>query len=405
MIESLKLIFVITVIILLIKRKWKLGYILLLASMLLGALFELNPLEIGKNFIFGLTHYTTLKLVGIVVGVYILSGILRRTGHLENLVDSLQQLIKDYRLILAFIPALLGMIPMPAGAMFSAPMVKAVGDRADLTPEEITFVNYWFRHVWELAWPLFPGMILLVSLLKVEIEQVMIILFPFSIIAIIIGFIWMFTNLKRKNYAINKNNVYHNLKKFLLSVWPILTVIILVTVVKIDLLFSLAIVILSLFLINFNKLNFSVIKKIIKNDIDLTVIILVASIMIFQRMLQVSGAIEIIPEIFTKLGVHPFFALFFIPFFISIITGTSLSSIGIGLPILLPIIIQNEANLYFAMIAYVGAYTGMMLSPVHLCLVVTRNYFKADLIKIYKMLILPLSSIVLSASMVMLIKG
>lgn len=132
---------------------------------------------------------------------------------------------------------------------------------------------------------------------------------------------------------------------------------------------------------------------------------MVASIMIFQRMLQISGAIEIIPEMFTKLGVHPFFALFFIPFFISIITGTSLSSIGIGLPILLPIIIQNEANLYFAMIAYVGAYTGMMLSPVHLCLVVTRNYFKADLIKIYKMLILPLSSIVLSASMVMLIKG
>ena len=129
MTEILKLILVIAVIVFLIRKKWKLGYIMLLASLLLGVAFGVNPKEIGKNFLLGLIDPATLKLIGIIIGAYIFSGVLRKIESLKNLVDSLQRLVKDYRLILAFIPALFGMIPMPAGAIFSAPMVKAVGER------------------------------------------------------------------------------------------------------------------------------------------------------------------------------------------------------------------------------------------------------------------------------------
>ena len=155
--------------------------------------------------------------------------------------------------------------------------------------------------------------------------------------------------------------------------------------------------ILSLIFLNIKKLSIKTLKKIIRNDVDLNVLILIVSIMIFKRILQVSGGIEVIPEVFAKLGVHPFIILFIIPFFIAMITGISSAAIGIGLPILLPIIVQGEVNLYYAMLAYTGVIMGIMLSPVHLCLVVTRNYFKADLNQIYKMLIVPLTIITLIA--------
>jgi len=403
--EILKLVLVIAVIVFSIRKKWKLGYIMLLASLLLGVVFGLNPTEIVRNFFLALIDSATLKLMGIIIGVYILSGILRRIESLKNLADSLQQLVKDYRLILAFIPALLGMIPMPAGAMFSAPMVKAVGERAGLTPEENTFVNYWFRHVWEFIFPVFPGIILFVGLLNVTFREVILVQYPLTIIAIIVGFIWEYKNLKKNGSSINKEDIFFNLKKLFLGIWPILMVIILVTVVKIELLISLILVIFLLFLTNFNKLKLPVVKKIVKNDIDLSVVILIAGIMIFQRMLQVSGGMEIIPEAFAKLGVHPYIILFSIPFCIAMVTGISSAAIGIGIPILLPIIIPDEVNFYYAMFAYTGAFTGVMLSPVHLCLVVTRNYFKSDLNKIYKMLIFPLSTVVLSAFIILLLKG
>lgn len=395
MAEIIKLLAVIGVIIFLLKRKWKLKYIMLLASLLLGVLFALSPVQIGEIFVLALIDPTTLRLMGIIVLVYILSGVLMEVESLGDLVDSLRGLVKDYRLTLAFIPALLGLIPMPAGAIFSAPMVKEIGDRAGLTPEENTFVNYWFRHIWEFIWPLFSVMILFAGLLKVEIREIILVQFPLTIAAAMIGFIWEYKNLKKDSGSINKKDIFLNLKKLFFGVWPILLIIIFVLVVKIDLLLSLILVILSLFLLNFRKLKLPVIKKIIKNNIDPGVVILIAGIMIFQKMLQASGGIEVIPEVFAKLGVHPFIILFSIPFFIAMITGLGSAAIGIGVPILLPIIVQGETNLYYAMIAYTGSFLGVMLSPMHLCLVVTRNYFKSDLNQIYKMLILPLAIIAL----------
>jgi len=178
----------------------------------------------------------------------------------------------------------------------------------------------------------------------------------------------------------------------------------LVLAVKIDLLLSLVIVIFSLFFLNIKKLSLKKLKEIIRNDVDFGVVILIAGIMIFQRMLQVSGGIEVIPKVFAKLGVHPYIVLFSIPFFIGTMTGLSAAALGIGLPILLPIIVQVEANLYYAMLAFTGSFIGVMISPMHLCLVVTKNYFKADMVKIYKMLILPLIIIVLSSFVLVIVQ-
>jgi len=402
--EIIKLLVVIAVIILLIKKKWNLEYVILLASLLVGVFFDLSPIQIGNNFVLALIDPTTLKLIGIIVLVYILSGVLRKVESLRDLVDSLRGLVKDYRLILAFIPALLGLIPMPAGAMFSAPMVKEVGGRVGLTPEEETFVNYWFRHIWEFVWPLFPGIILFAGLLKVEIQEVILVQFPLTIATVIVGFVWEYKNLRKDTTLINKKDILFNFKKLFFGVWPILLIIIMVLGTKTDLLFSLVIVILSLIFLNIKKLSLKMLKEIIRNDIDLSVVILIASIMIFKRILQVSGGIEIIPEAFAKLGIHPFIVLFIIPFFIGTMTGLGTAALGIGLPVLLPIIIQGEANLYYAMLAFTGSFVGVMISPMHLCLVVTRNYFKADVGKIYKMLILPLIIISLSALILVIIR-
>ena len=404
MTEIIKLLAVIAVIIFLIRIKWKLEYIMLLASLLIGVLFGLSPVQIGKNFVLALVDPATLKLIGIIVLVYILSGVLRKVESLKDLVDSLQGLVKDYRLVLAFIPALLGLIPMPAGAIFSAPMVKDVGGRVGLTPEEELFVNYWFRHIWEFVWPLFPGIILFAGLLKVEIQEVIVVQFPLTIITVIVGFIWEYKNLRKDTTLINKKDILFNLKKLFFGVWPILLIIVLVLGTKTDLLLSLLIVILSLIFINIKKLSLKILKEIVKNDIDLSVVILIASIMIFKRILQVSGGIEIIPEVFAKLGIHPFIVLFSIPFFIATMTGVGTAALGIGLPVLLPIIVQGEPNLYYAMLAFAGSFAGVMISPMHLCLVVTKNYFKADMAKIYKMLTLPLIIISLSALVLVIVR-
>ncbi|RXG63437.1 DUF401 family protein, partial [Candidatus Atribacteria bacterium 1244-E10-H5-B2] len=309
------------------------------------------------------------------------------------------------RLILALIPSFLGLLPMPAGAMFSAPMVKEIGDRVGLNPEEDTFVNYWFRHIWEFVWPLYPSIILLSALLGVEVREIIIVQFPITLIALMLGLIWEQRYLKRDEASDKRGDFVLNIKKLFFSTWPILLVIFLVIIIKIDLLISLILVILSLVLLNRSKMKTEVIMEIIKKDIPLNTVVLIASIMIFKRMLQATGAIMVIPGFFTELGVHPLIILFFIPFLIGMLTGIASAIVGIGFPVLLPFIVtQGEVNLNYAMFAFVGGYMGQMLSPMHLCLVVTNDYFKADMGKIYKMLILPLIIVSLSALVLVIVR-
>jgi hypothetical protein len=123
-------------------------------------------------------------------------------------------------------------------------------------------------------------------------------------------------------------------------------------------------------------------------------------------MLEATGIIIIIPEFFTGLGIPRLVVLFIIPFLVGILTGISSATVGICFPVLLPFMeVQNEVNLNYAMFAYVGAYIGMMISPVHLCLVVTKDYFKADLAKIYKLLALPLLIIILFALILVMVSA
>ncbi len=405
MTEIIKLLVVIAIIIFLIRKKWNLGYIILLSSLLLGLLFGLDPKEIGINFVQAIMDPITIRLIGIIVLVLLLSSILKRIESLKDIVDSLQKLVKDYRLILAFIPSFLGLLPMPAGAMFSAPMVKEIGDRAGLNPEEDTFVNYWFRHIWEFVWPLYPSIILVSALLGVEVREIIIVQLPITLIALMLGLIWEQRYLKRDEASDKRGDFGLNIKKLFFSIWPILLVIFLVIIIKIDLLISLITVIVSLILLNRSKMKTGVIIEIIKKDIPLNIVVLIAGIMIFKRMLETTGAIMVIPGFFTELGVHPLVILFFIPFLIGMLTGITSAFVGIGFPVLLPfIVVQGEVNLNYVMFAFVSGYMGQMLSPMHLCLVVTNDYFKADTGKIYKMLIPFLLIMILFAFILVIIR-
>jgi len=403
----IKLLGVVGLIVFLIRKKWNLGYIMIFASLLLGVLFRLKVKDIILNVVLAIIDSMTLKLFGIIVLVFLLSGVLRKIESLRDIVDSLQKLVKDHRLILAFIPAFLGLIPMPAGAMFSAPMVNEVASRMNLQAEEKTFINYWFRHIWELIWPLYPSIILFSALLEVEIREIVKVQFPLTIALFIIGLVWEQRNIKRNIIEnTNRKDVFFNMKKLFLGTWPILLIAVFVLFVKLDFLISLSIVILSLILLNRYKIKVKDIKDIIKSDLDLNILFLIAGIMIFKRMLEATGIIIIIPEFFTGLGIPRLVVLFIIPFLVGILTGISSATVGICFPVLLPfMVVQNEFNLNYAMFAYVGAYIGMMISPVHLCLVVTKDYFKADLAKIYKLLALPLLIIILFALILVMVSA
>ena len=386
------------------KGKWNLGLIIFSISVIVGIILKISLFTLFKNIALAMIDPVTLELFAIIILVIFLSNLLQEKGNLKNIVASLEAFIKNPRLSLIIPPAFMGLLPMPAGALFSAPMMEESSRNLRINAENKTFLNYWFRHLWEYTWSLYPGLILTAAIFNVPIREIILAQSPLTLAAVFAGLLFGARKISfSQNLADDKKQrkVFQGILSFTINMWPILAIIFLVLIFKIKLILVL-LVITGIFLAT-AKIEGSKIVSALKNSLSWEMLFLIASVMIFKRILQISPVFSAIPTFFKYLGVSPLLFIFLIPFLVGLLTGLTVTFVGITFPLLLPLICQNEPNLTFVMFAYAGGFAGVLLSPVHLCFVTTVQYFKADVKKIYKMLLSPVIFVVLVALIIVLI--
>jgi hypothetical protein len=109
---------------------------------------KITPYQSERLVISTFGDFSNLDLMANKVCITILGNVLSYTGQLKRLVKSTQFFFKDYRLVSIALPALVGILPMPGGAIFSAPLVEASCPLTYIGGEVLAFINYWFRHIW-----------------------------------------------------------------------------------------------------------------------------------------------------------------------------------------------------------------------------------------------------------------
>ena len=95
-----------------------------------------------------------------------------------------------------------------------------------------------------------------------------------------------------------------------------------------------------------------------------------------------------------NIGFPIIFIIMLIPFISGITTGLAVGFVGISFPIIISLLGQNpdfSILISTVILAYGFGYMGMILSPVHVCLIVTNKYFKTRLTQSLLKLILPVS--------------
>ena len=377
------------------KEKLNIGLIMLIFSLLMGIFSGMSIFELLKSLILVVTDSATLNVVGAIVLILILGNLLNEAGSLRKINLSVETFIKDRRLTLIIPSALMGLLPAPAGAMLSAPVVEESGNKMGLSAEIKTFLNYWFRHVWEYVWPIYPGIILAVAILNVSLQKLIVAQLPLTLAAIFAGVVFGLGKISDKKPEKDGKKTFKGVYEFFLYAWPILAIIFLVLVFKVDLILSLLIIVV--FALFITKMDKKRLPFILKNSLSWRMILLIVSVMLFKRILETSGMLSVILGLFDYLKVSSLITLFSIPFFVGFVTGVTPAFVGISLPVLLPIIGTSSPDLTYVMLAYAGGFSGCLLSPVHLCLVVTVQYFKADFTKVYKLVILPVVFVALVA--------
>ncbi len=86
-------------------------------------------------------------------------------------------------LSLVLMPSAIGLIPMPGGALFSAPLVGEAVRGRKVTATWKAMVNYWFRHTLEYWWPLYPVVLVTLSIFNIETWQFFALQIPFTFVS------------------------------------------------------------------------------------------------------------------------------------------------------------------------------------------------------------------------------
>ncbi len=386
MADFIKIIGVFALIVILLRAKIPLYQAMLAAVIAMGILFSIHPMTLLITAAKSSIHPTTIQLAGALTLIMFLENIMRKNGMMEQMVSSLMGLVGDTRVVMAMLPALVGLLPSAGGAVFSAPMVEQVGKNTELSAEKKSFINYWYRHVWEYVFPLYPSIILSAQVTGIPIYRLVTAMIPYAVSSALIGIPVAFFREKKPEPFQGDRSRSACWACFAGSIYPVVMVIILVLLLKWEITWSVGSVVLLLLVVHrYDRKRFT---QLVREAFSIPIILMVLAVIIFKDVLLVTGAVESLPVFFTQIGLPSEIIVVALPFAVGMATGMAQAYVGTTFPILLGLS-ANGVQVHMVALAFVSGFMGVMLSPVHLCLVLTVQVFKAELGKVYRMLLLP----------------
>ncbi len=87
-----------------------------------------------------------------------------------------------------------------------------------------------------------------------------------------------------------------------------------------------------------------------------------------------------------------FAAAILLPFLVGMVSGINVAFVGATFPLLLGLLdimhLQHQSVAYLILATFSG-FTGVMISPIHICFMLTCEHFATDLFTTWKRLVLP----------------
>ncbi len=150
------------------------------------AVFTLSPAGFGDALWRTISDPSVVLLALVVAIIPLIGGAMETSGEMERLVSNLRIGVRPF---LAIAPALLGMLPMPGGALLSAPLIeRGAGHTA---PDVKAAANVWFRHALLLVYPLGPALIASSKIAGLSVYRAIPYLVPAFLLSLGVGYLFL----------------------------------------------------------------------------------------------------------------------------------------------------------------------------------------------------------------------
>lgn len=389
-------------VIVIITSKWhQVIYALLLATIIIAFFSSMSIDTIMSVFMEITINSDTISLVIIVLLITLFSSIMYKSLLLDRLLESLISLIKSIHILICVIPALVGLLAVPGGAVMSVPFIDKLGDKVKMSSGYKSGVNVFFRHTTVFFNPLAPLLIVVADLSTLGFLPIM----KFHLIPVITSLIvsyfiltyfWPLNeNLESSTLGTDNMPFTKAFKQFAFSGLPLVVAIVLAIVFEVNFIMALIIaIILSIFLDYKSEkaLKLSEVRELLVNGIDWKLGFSVYCIFLFGEFVKSSGAIPQLAELITRSNMPILLILIITSILIGFAAGHPIVGGAIIYPIFLPLL--GPENIAYLSLIFSGMMFGYVVSPIHLCLIVSNECFKADYLDSYRILV-PLQLILL----------
>lgn len=385
----------------LLRRRQPIGIAILVGGIFIWLCTDPTFKELKDAVVQMATTPRSYDLVGALYLVICLEIELRKSGCLAGMVEALSRMFSSRRFTLAVMPAFLGLLPSIGGARFSAPIVEEASKGFEAKPEDKAAINFWFRHIFEFSSPLVPGMILACGIAGVKIGDLIVHLGWLTIVAFILGWIVMVRGLKQtvatRTEVSSEEAKRHNMD-FVLSLTPVIANVVLMVAFGLQASVSMIIVVVAMIpLLMFFNRHVSV-KEVFIGALDYKMFANVICILLFIALLESTGVLALLVAAFESSPLPVPVIIGFLSFIIGLLTGISQGHVAIMMPIVAGI---SMGDLDLVGVAMVFGVAGQMVTPTHLCLTITVDYFKSDFFKTLKPVLwaqIPLAIIFIAVS-------
>ncbi len=369
---AFSLVFLITV------AHWSLWLAMFGAAVVLG-LFTVSPGNLA-GAVAGVLADPSVMLLGLAVSIIpLVGGALERTGRMDSLVNNMRI---PRRAFVAVSPALLGMLPMPGGALLSAPLVeRAGGAPADLRAA----ANVWFRHALLLVYPLSASLITAAKLAGLEVWQVLPYQLPAFGLTVLLGYVFFLRHfageMERKGlFSLGGLLVPLGILfvapalDFAFKQLPALPVSELATVIGVSVSLTLAV---------WRRMDVRQLGRMVAQGKPWRFGLIVIGMFAYLEVFRASGAAQLIAD----LHLSPQALCVGIALLLGLATGREQAPASIVIPIFLAA--YGVMTPWAFAVTYFAVYIGFVMSPVHPCVTVSAEYAGTTLAGLLKRMFVP----------------
>jgi integral membrane protein (TIGR00529 family) len=386
------------VVLILIRRRVNYGVALLLGSIIIGvfSLEVISPIDIPKTMIEASfysfqTHEivtSTTELAVLMTLIFVLAKCMQETGAIERLIQSLRGFFSRGG-TLGVVPAVYGLMPNPGGSLFSAPMVDTEGTKYKLNKDQKNFLNIWFRHIWFPIYPISQAMIIICSGSFSNIPMGTLILANFIgfLAFVIIGVVYLrrFIGSHQKKTVKEPKN-YHGLVYLLPPVVPVLFYPLTLRGLSQTQSFLIGVTVSIILLFFLMRTDVKTYAGILKKSLTGKLALAVFGIIIFQEMFQVSQVHTLIQQLMSGVAFPALVIIIAIPFLLGVLTGSDFGALApLSYSLVAPFFsFTNVSLLGVTSLIFLSSFLGYLISPIHLCNVLSSDYLKTDTTRMYK---------------------